>query len=93
MLNVICTAGLWARYRRIARDSSALVVRGSSNDVTARSTFTPTGSNACRSRCGRPRATSGEGRAGEGRAWHEIESVRASLAKPTDEMSEVGFER
>ncbi|KHL08978.1 error-prone DNA polymerase [Mumia flava] len=28
MLNVICTAGLWARYRRIARDSSALVVRG-----------------------------------------------------------------
>ena len=28
MLNVICTAGLWSRYRRIARDSSALVVRG-----------------------------------------------------------------
>lgn len=28
MLNVICTAGLWSRYRRVARDSSALVVRG-----------------------------------------------------------------
>ncbi len=28
MLNVICTAGVWSRYRRVARDSSALVVRG-----------------------------------------------------------------
>ncbi|MGH1565819.1 error-prone DNA polymerase [Mumia sp. DW29H23] len=28
MLNVICTAGLWSRYRRVVRDSSALVVRG-----------------------------------------------------------------
>jgi error-prone DNA polymerase len=28
MLNVICAPGAWARYRRIARDSTALVVRG-----------------------------------------------------------------
>ncbi|UYM05872.1 error-prone DNA polymerase [Solicola gregarius] len=28
MLNVICTQGLWSRYRRVGRESSALVVRG-----------------------------------------------------------------
>ncbi|HLS13724.1 MAG TPA: error-prone DNA polymerase [Beutenbergiaceae bacterium] len=28
LLNVICTAGLWARYRKIARTSAALVIRG-----------------------------------------------------------------
>ncbi|MGQ0846286.1 MAG: error-prone DNA polymerase [Sporichthyaceae bacterium] len=28
MLNVICSPGLWARQRRVARDSAALVVRG-----------------------------------------------------------------
>ncbi|WP_227425129.1 error-prone DNA polymerase [Pengzhenrongella sicca] len=28
MLNVICTAGLWQRFRRVARGSAALVVRG-----------------------------------------------------------------
>jgi error-prone DNA polymerase len=28
MLNVICSPGAWARYRRIARDSAALIVRG-----------------------------------------------------------------
>jgi error-prone DNA polymerase len=28
MLNVICAPGAWARYRRIARDSPALIVRG-----------------------------------------------------------------
>src|SRR6266511_2771754 len=28
MINVICTAGLWTRYRRIARTSPALLVRG-----------------------------------------------------------------
>jgi error-prone DNA polymerase len=28
MLNVICSPGLWARYRRTARNSSALLVRG-----------------------------------------------------------------
>jgi error-prone DNA polymerase len=28
LVNVICSAGLWARYRRIARTSPALVVRG-----------------------------------------------------------------
>ncbi len=28
MINVVCSAGLWARYRRIARNSSALLVRG-----------------------------------------------------------------
>ena len=28
MLNVVCTPGLWQRYRRVARTSSALVVRG-----------------------------------------------------------------
>jgi len=28
MLNVICTPGLWGRYRRIGRDSKALIVRG-----------------------------------------------------------------
>lgn len=28
MLNVICSVGVWKRYRRVARDSAALVVRG-----------------------------------------------------------------
>ncbi|TWP44899.1 error-prone DNA polymerase [Lentzea tibetensis] len=28
MVNVVCTTGLWARYRRVARTSSALLVRG-----------------------------------------------------------------
>jgi error-prone DNA polymerase len=28
MVNVICTAGLWSRYHRIARGSSALLIRG-----------------------------------------------------------------
>ena len=28
MVNVICTQGLWQRYRRIARSSSALLIRG-----------------------------------------------------------------
>jgi len=28
MLNVVCTEGLWRRYRRVARTSSAVVVRG-----------------------------------------------------------------
>lgn len=28
MVNVVCSTGLWARYRRIARGSSALLVRG-----------------------------------------------------------------
>ena len=28
MLNVICTVGLWQRFRRVARTSAALVVRG-----------------------------------------------------------------
>jgi error-prone DNA polymerase len=28
MLNVTCTPGLWARYRRVARTSPALLVRG-----------------------------------------------------------------
>jgi DNA polymerase III alpha subunit len=28
MLNVICSPGLWQRYRRVARTSTALVVRG-----------------------------------------------------------------
>ena len=28
MLNVVCTTGLWARYRRVARASAALLVRG-----------------------------------------------------------------
>jgi error-prone DNA polymerase len=28
MINVICTPGLWARYRRVARSSSAMLVRG-----------------------------------------------------------------
>jgi error-prone DNA polymerase len=28
MVNVVCTQGLWARYRKIARNSSALLVRG-----------------------------------------------------------------
>ena len=29
MINVICSAGLWARYRTVARTSAALLVRGS----------------------------------------------------------------
>jgi len=29
LVNVICSAGLWSRYRRIARTSPALLVRGS----------------------------------------------------------------
>ncbi|WP_418606732.1 OB-fold nucleic acid binding domain-containing protein [Georgenia sp. SUBG003] len=28
LLNVVCSAGLWARYRLVARTSAALVVRG-----------------------------------------------------------------
>jgi error-prone DNA polymerase len=28
MLNVVCSPGLWQRYRRVARTSSALVIRG-----------------------------------------------------------------
>ena len=28
MLNVTCSPGLWARYRRVARSSNALVIRG-----------------------------------------------------------------
>jgi error-prone DNA polymerase len=28
MLNVICSAGVWARYRRVARAAPALLVRG-----------------------------------------------------------------
>jgi error-prone DNA polymerase len=28
MINVVCSPGLWARYRRVARNSSALLVRG-----------------------------------------------------------------
>ncbi|MFV0427626.1 MAG: error-prone DNA polymerase [Beutenbergiaceae bacterium] len=28
LLNVICTAGVWARYRQVARGSAALVIRG-----------------------------------------------------------------
>jgi error-prone DNA polymerase len=28
MVNVICSPGLWARYRRVARASPALLVRG-----------------------------------------------------------------
>jgi error-prone DNA polymerase len=28
MVNVVCSPGLWARYRRIARGSSAMLVRG-----------------------------------------------------------------
>jgi error-prone DNA polymerase len=28
LINVICSAGLWSRYRRIARTSPGLVVRG-----------------------------------------------------------------
>lgn len=28
LLNVVCSVGLWQRYRRVARTSAALVVRG-----------------------------------------------------------------
>ncbi|HKN96042.1 MAG TPA: OB-fold nucleic acid binding domain-containing protein, partial [Pseudonocardiaceae bacterium] len=28
MVNVVCSPGLWTRYRRIARNSRALLVRG-----------------------------------------------------------------
>lgn len=28
LVNVVCSAGVWGRYRRIARDSPALIVRG-----------------------------------------------------------------
>ena len=28
LMNVICSMGVWARYRRVARDSAALIVRG-----------------------------------------------------------------
>ena len=28
MLNVTCSPGLWQRYRRVAKTSSALIVRG-----------------------------------------------------------------
>jgi error-prone DNA polymerase len=28
LVNVICSMGVWARYRRIVRESPALIVRG-----------------------------------------------------------------
>jgi error-prone DNA polymerase len=28
MVNVLCTPGLWARYRRVAQSASALLIRG-----------------------------------------------------------------
>ena len=28
LLNIVCSAGLWQRFRRVARTSRALVVRG-----------------------------------------------------------------
>jgi error-prone DNA polymerase len=28
MVNVVCSPGLWARYRRVARSSGAMLVRG-----------------------------------------------------------------
>jgi error-prone DNA polymerase len=28
MINVICTVGVWNRYRRVARESAALIIRG-----------------------------------------------------------------
>src|SRR6185295_16973412 len=28
MVNVVCSPGLWARYRRVARSSAAMLVRG-----------------------------------------------------------------
>lgn len=28
LVNVVCSVGVWARYRRIARESSALIIRG-----------------------------------------------------------------
>lgn len=28
LINVICSVGVWGRYRRVARDSAALIVRG-----------------------------------------------------------------
>jgi error-prone DNA polymerase len=28
MINVICTVGVWNRYRRVARESPALIIRG-----------------------------------------------------------------
>ena len=28
MLNVVCTQGFWTRYRRVARGSAALLIRG-----------------------------------------------------------------
>ncbi|MBA2478961.1 MAG: hypothetical protein H0V38_10220, partial [Sporichthyaceae bacterium] len=28
MVNVICSRGLWARYRRVARSAAALIIRG-----------------------------------------------------------------
>ncbi|TQS41714.1 error-prone DNA polymerase [Cryptosporangium phraense] len=33
MLNVVCTEGFWARYRRIARGSAALLIRGRLQNV------------------------------------------------------------
>jgi error-prone DNA polymerase len=28
LVNVICSVGVWNRYRRVARDAAAMVVRG-----------------------------------------------------------------
>lgn len=28
MVNVVCSVGLWARYRKLAQTSSALLIRG-----------------------------------------------------------------
>ena len=38
LLNVVCSAGMWKRYRRVGRRASALIVRGlveSADGVTA----------------------------------------------------------
>ena len=52
MLNVTCSPGLWQRYRKVARTSAALVVRGVLERADGVITYAPTGWT--RSRC-RPR--------------------------------------
>lgn len=34
MVNVLCTPGVWARYRKLAQTSSALVIRGQVQNAT-----------------------------------------------------------
>jgi len=60
MLNVICSPGLWQRYRKVARISPALVVRGVLERAERSPTCAPTGSTRWRSLPAPPPVTSAD---------------------------------